>query len=83
MPHLMFVLFFSAGTYTVQFYDGVVRCVKRIHIKSMPEDAKGQVRNRHQASNTVKFLKPSLVVASQFRYSDTNTLTSWVSFNST
>ncbi|XP_026855756.2 PHD finger protein 20-like protein 1 isoform X2 [Electrophorus electricus] len=30
------------GTYTVQFYDGVVRCVKRIHIKSMPEDAKGQ-----------------------------------------
>lgn len=31
------------GTYTVQFYDGVIRCVKRIHIKSMPEDAKGQV----------------------------------------
>ncbi|XP_066539708.1 PHD finger protein 20-like protein 1 isoform X2 [Hoplias malabaricus] len=30
------------GTYTVLFYDGVVRCVKRIHIKSMPEDAKGQ-----------------------------------------
>uniref|UniRef100_A0A673LC83 PHD finger protein 20-like protein 1 n=1 Tax=Sinocyclocheilus rhinocerous TaxID=307959 RepID=A0A673LC83_9TELE len=30
------------GTYTVQFYDGVIRCVKRIHIKSMPEDAKGQ-----------------------------------------
>ncbi|KAJ8013230.1 hypothetical protein DPEC_G00051110 [Dallia pectoralis] len=30
------------GTYTVQFYDGVVRCVKRIHIKSMPDDAKGQ-----------------------------------------
>ncbi|XP_071753312.1 PHD finger protein 20-like protein 1 isoform X2 [Centroberyx gerrardi] len=30
------------GTYRVQFYDGVVRCVKRIHIKSMPEDAKGQ-----------------------------------------
>ncbi|XP_062848498.1 PHD finger protein 20-like protein 1 isoform X2 [Trichomycterus rosablanca] len=30
------------GTYTVQFYDGVVRCVKSIHIKSMPEDAKGQ-----------------------------------------
>ncbi|TSK34773.1 PHD finger protein 20-like protein 1 [Bagarius yarrelli] len=29
-------------TYTVQFYDGVIRCVKRIHIKSMPEDAKGQ-----------------------------------------
>lgn len=33
------------GTYTVQFYDGVIRCVKRIHIKSMPEDAKGQVRD--------------------------------------
>ncbi|KAL0963539.1 hypothetical protein UPYG_G00307720 [Umbra pygmaea] len=30
------------GTYTVQFYDGVIRCVKRIHIKSMPDDAKGQ-----------------------------------------
>ncbi|XP_023669394.1 PHD finger protein 20-like protein 1 [Paramormyrops kingsleyae] len=30
------------GTYTVQFYDGVIRCVKRLHIKSMPEDAKGQ-----------------------------------------
>uniref|UniRef100_A0AAY4CAD4 PHD finger protein 20-like protein 1 n=1 Tax=Denticeps clupeoides TaxID=299321 RepID=A0AAY4CAD4_9TELE len=35
------------GTYTVQFYDGVIRCVKRIHIKSMPEDAKGQVRRLH------------------------------------
>ncbi|XP_076846659.1 PHD finger protein 20-like protein 1 isoform X2 [Brachyhypopomus gauderio] len=34
--------FNKEGTYTVQFYDGVVRCVKRIHIKSMPEDAKGQ-----------------------------------------
>lgn len=32
----------EGGTYTVQFYDGVVRCVRRIHIKSMPEDAKGQ-----------------------------------------
>ncbi|XP_069778322.1 PHD finger protein 20-like protein 1 isoform X4 [Narcine bancroftii] len=30
------------GTYTVQFYDGVIRSLKRIHIKSMPEDAKGQ-----------------------------------------
>ncbi|XP_064204391.1 PHD finger protein 20-like protein 1 isoform X3 [Anguilla rostrata] len=30
------------GTYTVQFYDGVVRCMKRMHIKSMPEDVKGQ-----------------------------------------
>ncbi|XP_059424035.1 PHD finger protein 20-like protein 1 isoform X4 [Carassius carassius] len=34
--------FNKEGTYTVQFYDGVIRCVKRIHIKSMPEDAKGQ-----------------------------------------
>uniref|UniRef100_A0A8U8AK56 PHD finger protein 20-like protein 1 n=1 Tax=Geospiza parvula TaxID=87175 RepID=A0A8U8AK56_GEOPR len=32
------------GTFTVQFYDGVIRCLKRMHIKSMPEDAKGQVR---------------------------------------
>ncbi|XP_048384357.1 PHD finger protein 20-like protein 1 isoform X3 [Stegostoma tigrinum] len=30
------------GTYTVQFYDGVIRSLKRMHIKSMPEDAKGQ-----------------------------------------
>ncbi|CAI9569887.1 unnamed protein product, partial [Staurois parvus] len=30
------------GTYTVQFYDGVIRCLKKMHIKSMPEDAKGQ-----------------------------------------
>ncbi|XP_059830740.1 PHD finger protein 20-like protein 1 isoform X3 [Hypanus sabinus] len=30
------------GTYTVQFYDGVIRSLKRIHVKSMPEDAKGQ-----------------------------------------
>ncbi|XP_041423962.1 PHD finger protein 20-like protein 1 isoform X6 [Xenopus laevis] len=30
------------GTYTVQFYDGVIRCLKKIHIKSMPEDARGQ-----------------------------------------
>lgn len=28
----------------MQFYDGVIRCLKRMHIKSMPEDAKGQVR---------------------------------------
>lgn len=41
--HLFAVIFFILGTYTVQFYDGVIRCVKRIHIKSMPEDAKGQV----------------------------------------
>ncbi|XP_051879221.1 PHD finger protein 20-like protein 1 isoform X2 [Pristis pectinata] len=32
----------EAGTYTVQFYDGVIRSLKRMHIKSMPEDAKGQ-----------------------------------------
>uniref|UniRef100_A0A8C9RJH4 PHD finger protein 20 like 1 n=1 Tax=Scleropages formosus TaxID=113540 RepID=A0A8C9RJH4_SCLFO len=32
------------GSYTVQFYDGVVRCVKRMHIKSMLDDSKGQVR---------------------------------------
>ncbi|XP_075437990.1 PHD finger protein 20-like protein 1 isoform X6 [Ascaphus truei] len=30
------------GAYTVQFYDGVIRCLKKMHIKSMPEDAKGQ-----------------------------------------
>ncbi|KAM8967305.1 PHD finger protein 20-like protein 1 [Pelodytes ibericus] len=30
------------GTYTVQFYDGVIRCLKKMHIKYMPEDAKGQ-----------------------------------------
>nr|XP_026262828.1 PHD finger protein 20-like protein 1 isoform X3 [Urocitellus parryii]XP_026262838.1 PHD finger protein 20-like protein 1 isoform X3 [Urocitellus parryii]XP_040149562.1 PHD finger protein 20-like protein 1 isoform X12 [Ictidomys tridecemlineatus] len=30
------------GTFTVQFYDGVIRCLKRMHIKAMPEDAKGQ-----------------------------------------
>ncbi|XP_064227933.1 PHD finger protein 20-like protein 1 [Aotus nancymaae] len=30
------------GTFTVQFYDEVIRCLKRMHIKVMPEDAKGQ-----------------------------------------
>ncbi|XP_069588037.1 PHD finger protein 20-like protein 1 [Ranitomeya imitator] len=30
------------GNYTVQFYDGVIRCLKKMHIKSMPEDARGQ-----------------------------------------
>ncbi|XP_075067794.1 PHD finger protein 20-like protein 1 [Mixophyes fleayi] len=30
------------GTYTVQFYDGVIRCLKKMHLKYMPEDAKGQ-----------------------------------------
>uniref|UniRef100_A0A8C3GW33 PHD finger protein 20-like protein 1 n=1 Tax=Corvus moneduloides TaxID=1196302 RepID=A0A8C3GW33_CORMO len=33
------------GTFTVQFYDGVIRCLKRMHIKSMPEDAKGKPQN--------------------------------------
>ncbi|XP_053322185.1 PHD finger protein 20-like protein 1 isoform X2 [Spea bombifrons] len=32
----------NEGTYTVQFYDGVIRCLKKTHIKYMPEDAKGQ-----------------------------------------
>ncbi|XP_060099196.1 PHD finger protein 20-like protein 1 isoform X1 [Heteronotia binoei] len=36
------------GTFTVQFYDGVIRCLKRMHIKSMPEDAKGQAREWEQ-----------------------------------
>lgn len=48
------------GTYTVQFYDGVIRCVKRIHIKSMPEDAKGQVsdflRRPYQNGVTKRYL---------------------------
>uniref|UniRef100_A0A6I8NU12 PHD finger protein 20-like protein 1 n=1 Tax=Ornithorhynchus anatinus TaxID=9258 RepID=A0A6I8NU12_ORNAN len=39
------------GTFTVQFYDGVIRCLKRMHIKAMPEDAKGQflfqVKSQH------------------------------------
>ncbi|KAL8181763.1 UNVERIFIED_CONTAM: hypothetical protein K2H54_027242 [Gekko kuhli] len=34
------------GTFTVQFYDGVIRCLKRMHVKSMPEDAKGQEERR-------------------------------------
>nr|KAF6426704.1 PHD finger protein 20 like 1 [Molossus molossus] len=38
------------GTFTVQFYDGVIRCLKRMHIKAMPEDAKGQVRPQHPLS---------------------------------
>ncbi|XP_072805838.1 PHD finger protein 20-like protein 1 isoform X3 [Vicugna pacos] len=38
------------GTFTVQFYDGVIRCLKRMHIKAMPEDAKGQVRSQHPLS---------------------------------
>uniref|UniRef100_A0AAY4C9S8 PHD finger protein 20-like protein 1 n=1 Tax=Denticeps clupeoides TaxID=299321 RepID=A0AAY4C9S8_9TELE len=48
------------GTYTVQFYDGVIRCVKRIHIKSMPEDAKGQVRRLHFRS-LAYVIPPSLL----------------------
>uniref|UniRef100_H0VRX4 PHD finger protein 20-like protein 1 n=1 Tax=Cavia porcellus TaxID=10141 RepID=H0VRX4_CAVPO len=38
------------GTFTVQFYDGVIRCLKRMHIKAMPEDAKGQVNSQHPLS---------------------------------
>ncbi|XP_037659552.1 PHD finger protein 20-like protein 1 isoform X1 [Choloepus didactylus] len=38
------------GTFTVQFYDGVIRCLKRMHIKAMPEDAKGQVKSQHPLS---------------------------------
>ncbi|KAM5136875.1 PHD finger protein 20-like protein 1 isoform 7-T8 [Callospermophilus lateralis] len=38
------------GTFTVQFYDGVIRCLKRMHIKAMPEDAKGQVKSPHPLS---------------------------------
>ncbi|XP_069455964.1 PHD finger protein 20-like protein 1 isoform X16 [Ovis canadensis] len=38
------------GTFTVQFYDGVIRCLKRMHIKAMPEDAKGQVKAQHPLS---------------------------------
>ncbi|XP_045156090.1 PHD finger protein 20-like protein 1 isoform X3 [Echinops telfairi] len=38
------------GTFTVQFYDGVIRCLKRMHIKAMPEDAKGQVKPPHPLS---------------------------------
>uniref|UniRef100_A0A674B972 PHD finger protein 20 like 1 n=1 Tax=Salmo trutta TaxID=8032 RepID=A0A674B972_SALTR len=40
------------GIYTVQFYDGVIRCVKKIHIKSMPHDAKGQVSWSHDHTIT-------------------------------
>uniref|UniRef100_A0A2K5C998 Tudor domain-containing protein n=1 Tax=Aotus nancymaae TaxID=37293 RepID=A0A2K5C998_AOTNA len=38
------------GTFTVQFYDGVIRCLKRMHIKVMPEDAKGQGKSQHPLS---------------------------------
>lgn len=54
----LLLFFFILGTYTVQFYDGVIRCVKRIHIKSMPEDAKGQVsllKCFHRQSSAVPF----------------------------
>ncbi|KPP74069.1 PHD finger protein 20-like protein 1-like, partial [Scleropages formosus] len=39
------------GSYTVQFYDGVVRCVKRMHIKSMLDDSKGQA-SVHKVTET-------------------------------
>ncbi|XP_026559459.1 PHD finger protein 20-like protein 1 isoform X1 [Pseudonaja textilis] len=44
------------GTFTVQFYDGVIRCLKRIHIKSMPEDAKGQARERQQIAPELRLV---------------------------
>ncbi|XP_018587303.1 PHD finger protein 20-like protein 1 isoform X3 [Scleropages formosus] len=42
------------GSYTVQFYDGVVRCVKRMHIKSMLDDSKGQDWNALVKAATAK-----------------------------
>ncbi|XP_062987226.1 PHD finger protein 20-like protein 1 isoform X3 [Elgaria multicarinata webbii] len=44
------------GTFTVQFYDGVIRCLKRMHIKSMPEDAKGQARERRQIAPELRLV---------------------------
>ncbi|XP_057896376.1 PHD finger protein 20-like protein 1 isoform X6 [Melospiza georgiana] len=44
------------GTFTVQFYDGVIRCLKRMHIKSMPEDAKGQAREREQIAPELRLV---------------------------
>ncbi|KAG8133956.1 hypothetical protein E2320_011710 [Naja naja] len=38
------------------FYDGVIRCLKRIHIKSMPEDAKGQARERQQIAPELRLV---------------------------
>uniref|UniRef100_A0A8D0GVJ5 PHD finger protein 20-like protein 1 n=1 Tax=Sphenodon punctatus TaxID=8508 RepID=A0A8D0GVJ5_SPHPU len=47
------------GTFTVQFYDGVIRCLKRMHIKSMPEDAKGQVSLEHNPGSSIPVLLPA------------------------
>nr|XP_028591952.1 PHD finger protein 20-like protein 1 isoform X1 [Podarcis muralis] len=44
------------GTFTVQFYDGVIRCLKRMHIKSMPEDAKGQAREWQQIAPELRLV---------------------------
>ncbi|XP_061462895.1 PHD finger protein 20-like protein 1 isoform X1 [Rhineura floridana] len=44
------------GTFTVQFYDGVIRCLKRMHIKSMPEDAKGQAREWRQIAPELRLV---------------------------
>ncbi|KAM7176082.1 PHD finger protein 20-like protein 1 isoform 6-T7 [Macrochelys suwanniensis] len=44
------------GTFTVQFYDGVIRCLKRMHVKSMPEDAKGQAREREQIAPELRLV---------------------------
>ncbi|XP_053169604.1 PHD finger protein 20-like protein 1 isoform X5 [Hemicordylus capensis] len=44
------------GTFTVQFYDGVIRCLKRMHVKSMPEDAKGQAREREQIASELRLV---------------------------
>uniref|UniRef100_A0A6J0UPZ4 PHD finger protein 20-like protein 1 n=1 Tax=Pogona vitticeps TaxID=103695 RepID=A0A6J0UPZ4_9SAUR len=44
------------GTFTVQFYDGVIRCLKKMHIKSMPEDAKGQARERQQIAPELRLV---------------------------
>lgn len=57
------------GTYTVQFYDGVIRCLKKMHIKSMPEDARGQdwialVKAAAAAAKTKSVNKPRTSVNS-------------------
>uniref|UniRef100_G1KKV4 PHD finger protein 20-like protein 1 n=1 Tax=Anolis carolinensis TaxID=28377 RepID=G1KKV4_ANOCA len=44
------------GTFTVQFYDGVIRCLKRMHVKSMPEDAKGQACERQQIAPELRLV---------------------------
>ncbi|XP_077606077.1 PHD finger protein 20-like protein 1 isoform X11 [Crocuta crocuta] len=46
------------GTFTVQFYDGVIRCLKRMHIKAMPEDAKGQFLFQVQPQHPLSWCCP-------------------------